>query len=120
MNVFDYVQPLWNHRFSHTFGVSGANYGTGSESRAGHSSTWGGAITAGSRSVHASASGGSVWCLARASGIVGSAPGERVWGRFTRARCDARGRLCSTSPYQACVRVQWGQPTEVVTGASNA
>ncbi len=35
MNVFDYAETLWNHRTSHTFGVSGANYGTGSESRAG-------------------------------------------------------------------------------------
>ena len=35
MNVFDYAQTLWNHRFTHTFGVSGANYGTGSEMRAG-------------------------------------------------------------------------------------
>ena len=55
MNVFDYDQPLWKHRPSHTFGVSGANYGTGSESRAGRTSTWGGANPAGSRSVHASA-----------------------------------------------------------------
>jgi hypothetical protein len=44
MNVFDYVETLWNHRFSHTFGVSGANYGTGSEMRVGYVSTWGGAI----------------------------------------------------------------------------
>ena len=39
MNVFDYAETLWNHRTSHTFGVSGANNGTGSESRAGLEST---------------------------------------------------------------------------------
>jgi hypothetical protein len=50
MNIFDYAETLWNDRFSHTFGTSGANYGTGSESRAGHKSIWGGAISAGSRS----------------------------------------------------------------------
>ena len=33
MNVFDGAQTLWNDQISHTFGDSGANYGTGSEMR---------------------------------------------------------------------------------------
>ncbi len=52
MNVFDYAGTLWNYRFSHTFGASGANYGTGSGMRVGRVSAWGGAISAGSRSGH--------------------------------------------------------------------
>jgi hypothetical protein len=110
MNVFDYAETLWNHRFSHTFGVSGANYGTGSDSRAGLESTWGGAIAAGSRSVHASASPD----RASASGVGRARQGS------VHPRAMARARLRRADLYQACVRVQCGQPTEVVTSASNA
>jgi len=37
-----------------------------------------------------------------------------------RAPAVGRGPCGAESAYQACVRVQWGQPTEVVTSASKA
>ena len=107
MNVFDYAQTLWNHRPSHTFGVSGATYGTGSESRAGRVSTWGGADL-----------GRLAFCAAERVRDRADRPASGV-GSPARAvaRAGVYGRAYA---YQACVRVQWGQPTEVVTSASNA
>ncbi len=45
---------------------------------------------------------------------------ERVRDRIARAPVRAGVSTAELAFYQACVRVQWGQSTEVVTNASNA
>jgi len=41
-------------------------------------------------------------------------------GVSARGGAIAAGRVLIGRRYQACVRAQWGQPTDVVTGASKA
>ena len=72
--------------------------------RAGRVNAWGGVISAGPRS----------------DSPIDASGGPEVRGR-AEPRAGARGRLGPPGcAYQACVREQWGQPTEVVTSASNA
>ena len=113
MNVFDYAQSLWNHRPSHTFGVSGANNGTGSDMRVGRVSAWGGAnLGRLAVWVHACVRGHTD----KSARVIGASLGPGSG----RPRAGARGRCAAGVAYQACVRAQCGQPTEVVTSASNA
>jgi hypothetical protein len=106
MNVFDSAESLWKHRSGQTTGVSGGKLWDRNSDASRPCGHHGGA---GARSVGSSAARGGL----RYAGRHGPAAQESA-GPGVRRRGSPPAR------YQAWVRAQCGQPTEVVTSASNA